>query len=244
MLPSEALLKGDNMEQISFPSELCYPNVLPNFQIVSHSHLLREALVHLIKTYFQTDNSSQEWVLLDYGIGQDTVISSLQDSRLQHPEVYLVVVELKNDPTLILDCIAAGAHAYVLQGASGSEIMGVMEQVDRCRFHCPPEITTKLFERLTQVKATSPQMVPSSAPRPSLTQRELEVLQYIARGYGDRAIAAELVIAVRTVKHHVHNLLGKLNVQSRWQAAQLAIDNDWFLEGRSSLDRSKNGSYN
>ncbi len=233
------------MEQISFPSELCYPSILPNIRIMSHSHLLREALIDLIKAYFQTDNASQEWVLLDYGIGQDALISFLQDWRSRHPEAYLVVVELKPDPVLILDCIAAGAHAYVLQGSSGSEIMGIMKQVDRGQFHCPPEITTKLFERLAQVKATSPQQIlPSSAPRPSLTQRELEVLQYIAQGYGDRAIATELVITVRTVKHHVHNLLGKLHVRSRWQAAQLAIDHDWCLEGRSILDRSKNGSYN
>ncbi len=219
------------MESISFPSAFCHPSILPNFQIISHSHLLREALIHLVKAYFQTGNLEQEWVLLDYGIGQVSIVEALQDWRSHHPEAYLVVVELKNDPALILDCIAAGAHAYVLQGASGSEIMGMMEQVDRGQFHCPPEITTKLFERLAQVKATSPQILPSSAPRPSLTQRELEVLKYIAQGYGDRAISTELVITVRTVKHHVHNLLGKLNVRSRWQAAQLAIDNGWGLEG-------------
>jgi DNA-binding NarL/FixJ family response regulator len=220
-------LKGNNMKQISSLSELCSPTVLPNLRIVSHSHLLSEALIHLVRDYFQTDNPNQAWVLLDYGIGHDTVIRSLQALRSHHPDYFLVVVELKGDPALILDCIAAGAHAYGLQGASGSEIIGTMEQVDRGQFHCPPDITAKLFERLAQKNRPAP------APQSALTQRELEVLQYIVQGYADRAIAAELVITVRTVKHHVHNLLGKLNLQSRWQAAQLAINNRWFSEERS-----------
>jgi DNA-binding NarL/FixJ family response regulator len=232
-----ALLKGNNMNQISVSSELCDPIILPNLRIVSHSHLLREALIQVVQDCFQTDKPIQEWVLLDYGIGHDTAISSLQDLRSHYPDYFLLVVELKKDPALILDCIAAGAHAYVLQGASGSEIIGIMEQVDRGQFHCPPDITAKLFERLAQAQA------PSAAQQPSLTQRELEVLHYIVQGYADRAIAAELVITVRTVKHHVHNLLGKLNLQSRWQAAQLAINNGWVAEGRSILDRSKSGSY-
>jgi DNA-binding NarL/FixJ family response regulator len=137
----------------------------------------------------------------------------------------LIVMELPNDPEMILDCVAAGAHAYILRGATGTTIIETMQQVDRGLFQCPLEITNRLISRLSQSQTRS---------RPdSLTQREWDVLHCISRGMSDRETAAELYISMRTVKHHVHNLLGKLQVQSRWQVAQLAQENGWIEGDRS-----------
>jgi len=122
-----------------------------------------------------------------------------------------------------LSCIEAGAHGYALQGASSAEVIQVIEQVHRGVAHCSPEVTAKLFARLTQLKT-----VQQSIEKPALTCRELEVLHYIAKDYSDRGIASALVIEVRTVKHHVHNILRKLNVKHRRDAAQLAINNGWL----------------
>ncbi|SRR5258706_582485 len=62
----------------------------------------------------------------------------------------------------------------------------------------------------------------------SLTARELEVLRYLADDYSNQQIADLLVIEVRTVKHHVHNILAKLNVGHRWDAARLALEQGWL----------------
>lgn len=207
--------------------------------IVSHSRLLHEALILLLQNHWSIDvvssanrvievdstatNPSNHLILLDSSIGHSTVIAQIQKWRSLQPSPYLVVLELKDDTDLILDCIEAGAHGYTLQGASSAEVIQVIERVYQGVAYCSPEMTAKLFDRLSQSKPAQ-----SAGEKPLLTRRELEVLHYVARDYSDRDIATELVIEVRTVKHHVHNVLRKLNVKHRRDAAQLAIDNCWL----------------
>ncbi|PZV10622.1 MAG: hypothetical protein DCF22_16185 [Leptolyngbya sp.] len=207
--------------------------------IVSHSHLLREALILLLQNHWSIDvatstadnvgivsavtNSSNHLVLLDSGIGHNAVVARIQELRSLQISPLLVVLELKDDTNLILDCIEAGVHGYALQGASSAEVIQIIEQVYRGMAYCSPEITAKLFDRLTQSKT-----VQQSREKPALTRRESEVLQCIAKDYSDRDIARELIIEVRTVKHHVHNILRKFNVKHRRDAAQLAVKNGWL----------------
>ncbi len=234
--------------------ELCSPNptshstqstlASSSISIVSNSYLLREAITlvlqshqptYLINSYVGDINIastaiklSNHLVLIDSGIGENATITHIQEWRSLQPSPYVVVLELKNDIELILDCIQAGAHGYALQGASSIEVIQIVEQVYQGTAHCSPEVTAKLFERLAQPKA-----VQQSQEKPPLTRRELEVLHCIAKNYSDREIAMELVIEVRTVKHHVHNILRKFKVKHRWQAAQLAREKRW-LEPTSS----------
>lgn len=234
--------------------ELCSPNPTPHctkstlasssISIVSNSYLLREAITlvlqshqptYLINSYIGDINiastaikPSNHLVLIDSGIGENATITHIQEWRSLQPSPYVVVLELKNDIELILDCIQAGAHGYALQGASSAEVIQIVEQVYQGTAQCSPEVTAKLFDRLAQPKA-----VQQSEEKPLLTRRELEVLHCIAKNYSDREIAIELVVAVRTVKHHVHNILRKFKVKHRWQAAQLARENRW-LEPTSS----------
>lgn len=207
--------------------------------IVSNSHLLCEALIMLLHNHWSIDvvNSNtndvdiassvksplNHLVLVDSGIGQSEVIAYIQERQSLQPSAYFVVLELKDDPDFILDCIEAGAQGYALQSASSVEVIQIIEQVYRGGVHCSPEITAKLFERLTQAKTVQP-----SREKSALTRRELEVLQCIAKDYSDREIATQLVIEVRTVKHHVHNILQKFNVKHRRDAAQLALNNGWL----------------
>ncbi len=242
------------MGNMNLLPELCSPNptshstqstlASSSISIVSNSYLLREAITlvlkshqpaYLINSYVGDINIastaiklSNHLVLIDSGIGENATITHIQEWRSLQPSPYVVVLELKNDIELILDCIQAGAHGYALQGASSIEVIQIVEQVYQGTAHCSPEVTAKLFERLAQPKA-----VQQSQEKPPLTRRELEVLHCIAKNYSDREIAMELVIEVRTVKHHVHNILRKFKVKHRWQAAQLAREKRW-LEPTSS----------
>jgi DNA-binding NarL/FixJ family response regulator len=220
----------------SMQEQLNQPDI--HLSIVSNSHLLREALtvllqthhsIHLIDNYAgdadiisTVTNSSNHLFLLDSGIGREAAISHIQAWRSQQPSSYVIVLELKNDSDLILDCIEAGAHGYALQGAKSAEVIEIIEQVCQGTAQCSKEVTAKLFERLAHFKTA----VQQSNTKPPLTRRELEVLHCIAKNYSDREIATELVIEVRTVKHHVHNILRKLNVKNRWYAARLVLENE------------------
>lgn len=228
----------------SIQKQTSQPSIYVN--VVTNSRLLREALTVLLQTH-QHIYSSEKYVdnvdvmpivtncakhlfLLDCGVGREAAIAQIQAWRKQHPSAYIIVLELKNDSNLILDFIEAGTHGYALQGASGVEVMQIIEQVCQGTAQCSPELTAKLFERLAQAKT-----VQQTNPKPSLTRRELEVLQFIAKNYSDRQIASELVIEVRTVKHHVHNILQKLNVKHRWQAAQLALEHQFINSVNSEI---------
>lgn len=230
-LTQTTLADSSLQQQISRPSIYV--------SIVTNSRLLREALILLLQTHQQISlsykyidnadvnpsvtNFSQHLFLLDSGVGREVAISHIQAWRKQQPSPYIIVLELKNDSNLILEFIEAGTHGYALQGASSTEVMQIIEQVCQGTTQCSPELTAKLFERLAQVKT-----VQQTNTKPSLTRRELEVLHCIAKNYSDRQIATELVIEVRTVKHHVHNILRKLNVKHRWNAAQLALEHQFI----------------
>lgn len=210
-----------------------------SISIVSNSYLLREAITLLLQSHDPTylinsyagdvnlDSTvtypSNHLVLIDSGIGKNATITQIQEWRGIQPSPYVIVLELKNDIQMILDCIEAGVHGYAVQGASSVEVIQIVEQVYQGNAQCSPEVTAKLFERLAQPKALQ-----QAEEKPHLTRRELEVLHRIAKNYSDREIAIELVIEVRTVKHHVHNILRKFNVKYRWQAAQLALEKRWL----------------
>ena len=135
------------------------------------------------------------------------------------------MLELDDEPDTILGCIEAGASGYVLQGAPAKEVAETIELVHQGRARCSPEMTAKMFARLASLKSK----VAGNADGPmTLTPRELEVLSLVARGCSDKEIATELIIQVRTVKHHVHNILGKLDLHRRWEAARYASERGWL----------------
>jgi DNA-binding NarL/FixJ family response regulator len=194
--------------------------------VVTDSHLLHEALVLFLNQCQATElvyrhtsedrvplsleNASRELVLLDSGIGHELTMRRIQQWRSLNPMPYVLALEVKKDDDLVLALIESGAHAYALQVYQGT-------------FQCSPEITAKLFARLSQ-----PKDVQQASPKSLLTRRELEVLYYVEKEYSDRDIATQLTIEVRTVKHHVHNSLQKLNVRYRRDAAQLALKKGWL----------------
>jgi len=86
-------------------------------------------------------------------------------------------------------------------------------------------VTAQLFARLAALNALNLEAVLPDMP---LTPREFQVLRLIAQGYSNREIALELVITLRTVKYHVHNILTKLGRDSRRDAVQMAAQRGWL----------------
>ena len=82
-------------------------------------------------------------------------------------------------------------------------------------------IARKLWEEFAE--QAKKQEAPFLLPRPNLTRREMEVLRFLSEGFSDKAIASRLGISQRTVKNHVHNILEKLQLQNRVQAAAYAL---------------------
>ena len=134
--------------------------------------------------------------------------------RETSPRTQVVVLTSFAHDELIFSAIKAGALSYLLKDADAETVLHAIQAASRGEAILHPRIAQRLM-----AEVTAPASSGSHDPAAGLTAREIEVLRLIAQGGSNAAIAAELVITERTVKAHVSNLLGKLHLSDRTQAA-------------------------
>jgi DNA-binding NarL/FixJ family response regulator len=127
----------------------------------------------------------------------------------------LIAFAVDDDEREILACAEAGASAYVPADASIDDLSQVVEIVTRGDQHLPPRVAAALLRRLAAHDADDPQAIGAL----HLTVRERQILGLVVQELTNKEIATRLNIEVATVKNHVHNLLLKLRVKSRSEAA-------------------------
>jgi DNA-binding NarL/FixJ family response regulator len=132
----------------------------------------------------------------------------------RYPEMAVVAMTSFTQADMVHGALQAGAAGYLLKDAEADEVAAAIRAACRGEVHLDPAIAKQLTRSL-------------AAPRPqtvaALTDREREVLVLVAQGLSNQQIADSLVISERTARTHVSNILGKLGVASRTQAALLAI---------------------
>lgn len=135
----------------------------------------------------------------------------------QNPDCRVIVLTTFDDDEHIFDGLRAGAAGYLLKDVPSAKLVEAIRTTARGESFLQPSVAAKVvaeFSRLSQSPITSPQ----SLVEP-LSERELEVLKLVADGRSNKEIAATLFIAEGTVKNHITNILGKLGVRDRTQAA-------------------------
>jgi two-component system nitrate/nitrite response regulator NarL len=163
-------------------------------------------------------------LLLDWNIGAAIALTRIREWHRLNLSV--VVIELPNDTKTLIDCIEAGARGYTLRGATAADLSETILAVLRGEAPCSPQLAAQLFSRLAHYHQHQ-----VAATQNLLTERELEVLALLVKEYSNKAIAATLCIEVRTVKHHVHNILDKLQLHSRWEASHYAVQHGLVAAG-------------
>ena len=176
-------------------------------------------------------------VLVDVSQGID-----LYDVRVIAAEwsaVPLVAVGLAEQRQEVVKCGRAGFASYVARDASINALYAALADVAAGRLACPPEISGGLLRALfgREVQATEEPTLNSA-----LTSRECEVLELVGRGFSNKEIGYELCLSVATVKHHVHHVLEKLQVQSRAQAMRRVRDAPWLARIGSHGNELSRGS--
>lgn len=135
--------------------------------------------------------------------------------REDHPEQKILVLTSVDDVQMILATVRAGARGYVSKNAPPEELLAAIRALHRGSVVLPAPIAQALI-------AEEPPP-PSTHPADVLTDRETEVLTYVARGWNNDDIAKDLVISPRTVSVHVSRILTKLELDNRTQAALYAL---------------------
>jgi len=151
--------------------------------------------------------------------GQDGIeaIRRLREEGLKIPVIALTMSDAEDDMTAAL---RAGARGYLLKSMEPDEVIEAIARAARGEVVVAPAMTAKLV-RLLDGKPDAP-----GSLMDQLTQREREILDCLTRGKSNKAIAQELAISIDTVKLHVKNVLTKLNLSSRVEAAVYAVRHD------------------
>jgi two-component system NarL family response regulator len=147
-------------------------------------------------------------LLLDLRMPELGGVEAIQAIRAEWPEARILVLTTYDGDEDIYRALQAGALAYLLKGTSRVELLEAIRAVGRGQRLVPPTVAAKLAERVAGQE---------------LTARELDVLRLIVAGRSNKEIGEDLALAEGTVKFHVNNLLGKLGVADRTQAATEAL---------------------
>lgn len=161
-------------------------------------------------------------VLMDVSMPK---VDGLEATRIicrELPETKVIVLTVHDDQAYVAQLIQAGAKGYLLKDVEPDSLAQALRRVQLGEPFLQPRLMARLIERL-QEQAAAYEPASEREPHPVLTAREHEVLQLIVQGKTNREIADTLVISEKTVKNHVTNILKKLNLSDRTQAAVYAI---------------------
>ena len=129
-----------------------------------------------------------------------------------HPEMGILVITMFDDDS-VFAAMRAGARGYVLKGSEGAETLRAIRAVANGEAIFSPAIAERMMQFMARPPASA-----EDVPFPELTAREREVLELVALGLTNTAIAERLVLSPKTIRNHVSNIFGKLQVADRAQA--------------------------
>lgn len=158
-------------------------------------------------------------VLMDVRMPTLDGLAATRALKAEFPSIAVIVVTIYENPDYLLQALRAGAAGYVLKDATQQQLVTAIRQLLRQEFLLHPGVMNELLGRLAK---EAPPTRTNLSER--LTPRETSVLRLLAQGRTNREIAAELRLAVGTVKVHIEHILAKLSVSDRTQAAVRAIE--------------------
>jgi DNA-binding NarL/FixJ family response regulator len=157
-------------------------------------------------------------VVMDVRMPEGSGAGAIARIRAARPEIAVLVLTGSQDDEDLVESLRSGATGYVLKDASVDEVADAIRSVARGQGVISPTMTAKLLERFGALLRRVPDDRESR-----LTVRELDVLRLVVKGLSNREIARDLFISQNTVKNHVRNILEKLHVRTRTEAATLAM---------------------
>ena len=152
-------------------------------------------------------------VLMDVRLPGRSGIEACRDIRSEHPEVAVIILTAYADDEALFSSIMAGAAGYVLKQIRGSDLVGAIRQVADGRSLLDPEVTSRVLARLRGESSTA------AEPIEDLTPQERKILNLVAEGLTNRQVAERVFLAEKTVKNYVSNILMKLGLSRRAEAA-------------------------
>ncbi len=203
--------------------------------VVEDNRLLREGIVAILERHADLDvvavaedadtalarvsESMARVVLVDAGLGDGDSHDLVEHIAREFPNARVVVMDVLLDAEEVIEFVKRGASGFVVKNGSIEAFVETVRAVAEGGNVLPPALTATLFSHVaSQVTARSGSGADTAADI-QMTPREREVIELIAEGLSNKAIAKELRVSTHTVKSHVRNILEKLSLHSRLQVA-------------------------
>jgi len=140
----------------------------------------------------------------------------------QYPDINIVMLTVSENEDDVMRALEFGVKGYILKGVRGSELIQILRNVNAGEPYVTPSLAAML---LTYFRTKDNKLDPHQNEIDTLTKRERQVLAEIAKGLTNKAIATNLFLSEKTIKHHVSNIFHKLHVKNRVEAALIMRDN-------------------
>jgi two-component system response regulator DevR len=179
-----------------------------DFEVVGEAGSVEEALRRV-------DAAAPNVAVLDVRLPDGSGVELCRELRQTHPDLKCLMLTSFDDDEALFEAIVAGAAGYVLKQVKGNDIVNAVRQVGAGRSLLDATMTSRVMERLRNGSAEDPRLA-------GLSGQERRILELLAGGLTNRQIAAEMFLAEKTVKNYVSNLLTKMGMSRRTEAAVYA----------------------
>jgi DNA-binding NarL/FixJ family response regulator len=183
----------------------------PEFEIIDEAGTGGEALAKTLQL-------KPDVVLMDIRLPDQSGIEVCRAIATKQPETKVVMLTSYAEDELLFDAIVAGASGYVLKQIGSGELVRALEAIGRGETLIDPTLTQKVFSRVREIARRA-----QAEAFSKLNDQETKILALVAEGKTNREIAAHVFLSEKTVRNYVSNILAKLNLSSRAQAAAYAV---------------------
>jgi two-component system response regulator DevR len=182
----------------------------PDMEVVGEADTVREAVL-------QARNLKPDVVVLDIRLPGGDGLDACRQIKAERPETRIIILTSYPDEEMLFDAIACGADGYVLKEIGSEELLRALERIGRGDSMLDPSLTGQVFARMREARHQE-----RAHAFAELTEQEMQILSRITEGETNREIGDALHLSEKTVRNYVSIILGKLNLNSRAQAAAYA----------------------
>lgn len=193
------------------------------FQQYDHLEVVGEAK-NLAEAMVMVEKHRPTVVIMDVRLKDSSGIHGCGEITRRYPETSVIMLTSFGDDEVVLESIRAGAKGFVLKDAGNQELLKAVDAAIRGKSMLDPTVTGKLLEHLRKLP------LEVADERVKLTKQEKKVLTLIAEGMTNKEIADRLFLSEKTIRNYVSNILSKLNLNNRAEAAVYAIKNGLHLK--------------
>jgi len=185
----------------------------PNLEVVGCAGSGQEAIVLARRTLPQV-------ILMDIEMPRGNGLEATQQIKQEFPNIKIVVLTVLDDEDTIFEALKCGAEGYLLKTLEAHQLFDMLEGLKAGNAPLSGSIAAKILKEFSKPASTLDEKAPTGE---ALSEREREVLELIVEGKTNKEIAEALVITENTVKTYLSNILAKLHLQNRIQAAVYAV---------------------